>query len=151
MATDLRTFVSFECQSSDEGEFDDKGNAIRPPGKEIAEYLKSALGVEGFGVTPVSQHSFYGWAFEARLDKSVVWCLLQFPGPWLVLTKGRGGILSRLFSRNSEAHSRVCRAIHKSLTHNPLVASVRWLREESMSTLLEWEERIRHGQKDDER
>ena len=123
----LRDHATFAADFPDDVEFDDRGNLFVPGGKHIASFLSSALAERGMCTSHPRQHSFYGWAFEITNLQTRVWCLLQFPGPWLLLTEVRRSIVDRALRRRREAeHRQVLQAIHQVVTNDDRFRSVRW-------------------------
>jgi hypothetical protein len=102
----------------------------------IAEALKGV----GFALSDVTQHSFYGWAFEIVLPKRTAWCLLQGGDPWLLLVEVRKRGLTGLFGSvvRNEVDS-VLWAIDVALKGDTRFSSIRWF------TKQEYESRCQGG------
>ena len=98
---ELRTYTTFEADFPDDAEFEEAGEIKRPGGLGIARVLCQMLQDRGFKVSEPEQHSFYGWAFVVRDEDLAFWFLLQFPGPWLLLSQNRTSLFRRLFSSTS--------------------------------------------------
>jgi len=123
---DLRTFACFETDVPDDGEFTAGGDIVRPGGRNVALALTEALRERGFAVTAPEQHSSYGWAFSVAGDDASVWVLLQFPGPWLLLSQDKTGLLSRLKCDSAESHRRVLATLNQSLVRDARFRNLRW-------------------------
>jgi hypothetical protein len=130
-----RTHVTFEWDTPDDGEFDDKGNVITPGGQRIAETIRSQLLAQGFQTTAPRNEEDYGWAFNATANGVPVWCLLQFADPWLFLTHVHLRSIHWLRGRKpTQAQARVCTAVHDVLVTSGRARSVRWFGREEFQT-----------------
>lgn len=123
---DLRTFACFEADFPDDGEFTAGGDIVRPGGRNVALALSEALRERGFAVTSPEQHSFYGWAFGVAGDDASIWVLLQFPGPWLLLSQDKTGLLSRLKIDSAAFHRRVLETLNQSLARDARFRNLSW-------------------------
>jgi len=99
MGTDpsIRSYAAFEADFPEEGVVVAADGAEIPAGRPIAEHLRAALEAEGLSVSETYQHSFYGWAFDVRFGPVTVWCMLQCPDQWLLITEVPGRFIDRLF------------------------------------------------------
>jgi len=126
----VRTFMTFESLSSTPRSLE----AEDPPaGRDLA--LLFASGIQERGLTiqePVSQHDSYGWYFVAVSAEQPVWCMLQWSGEWLLITKPELPLLRRLFGgkANDAGHRAVCAAIHETARAHPDITSVKWFAED---------------------
>lgn len=124
---DRRDFVTFDAEFPDDAQWDEQGNALVPGGREIAEAIKSKLQDRAVSCSDVSQHSFYGWAFDATYENSRVWCLLQAGDAWLVLLEEQKSLMRRLFgASNTTAFDSLQAKIHDILTGDKRFSNVLW-------------------------
>jgi hypothetical protein len=122
-----RTYVSFEWDTADDGEFDDAGNVIAPGGQHILEHIRDGLRQRGFEITDIDMHESYGWSFEAIAERVPVWCMIQFAEPWLLITDVPLPLLFWVRGRRPSAQqSRVCTAIHDTLASGSRARTIRW-------------------------
>ena len=128
---ELRTFVTFEAEFPDDGKFTESGDIERPDGFAIAKVLAQMLRDRGLKVSAPKQYSYYGWAFIAT-DKDVrIWFLLQFAGPWIVLSQNKTFWLKKLLSSTpSSTHQRFLQVLNDSLTHDHRFQQIKWFTEE---------------------
>jgi hypothetical protein len=61
----FRTVV-FHHTFENEWRFDDHNTAVAPGARDLAEGVARELGKSVNVITPVEQHSYYGWAFEVK-------------------------------------------------------------------------------------
>jgi hypothetical protein len=122
-----RTFVTFKASFADESEWTENGDLLVPDGRSISKALADAIKSGGLYATDVSQHSFYGWAFEVVFPKRKVWCLLQGGDPWLLLVEERRRGIKGLFgAMSSEELDTVLRTIDRALQQDSRFSSMRW-------------------------
>lgn len=122
-----RTFVTFKAAFPDEAQWTETGSPLVPDGKSICHVVADATRNAGGCTSDVSQHSFYGWAFEVVFTKRTVWCLLQGGDPWLLLVEHRKrGIGSFFGSASSEELDEVLHAIDGVLKQDARFSSIRW-------------------------
>lgn len=57
--------VEFKSALANSWQFDAAGNPTIPGGRETAEKIAAALRAVVSSITPVIQHRFYGWRFDA--------------------------------------------------------------------------------------
>jgi hypothetical protein len=97
-----------------------------PAGRPIAEWLRSRLVAAGFPCTDVENHESFGWDFDAGRGPATVWCLLQSPGPWLLIAEPRVSLWDRIRGRSGTGGADVLRAIRALLAGDPRVKSPVW-------------------------
>jgi hypothetical protein len=61
--------IHFSYSGPNEWEFDENDNPLRPGARELAELIAAKLRLNSTSVYPVTQHSFYGWAFAVVFEK----------------------------------------------------------------------------------
>jgi len=128
---ELRTYTTFNADFPEDAEFEDGGDIKRPGGLGIARVLCQMLQGRGFKVSEPEQHSFYGWAFIVRVEDLAFWFLLQFPGPWLLLSQNRTSLFRRLFSSRSVSHHRrILETLNDSLVHDNRFREIKWFSKE---------------------
>lgn len=124
----MRTFVLFEASFPDDSELESERHPETPGGRNVAESLVLGLKNRGYRCSEPKQHSFYGWSFDVDCNGITVWCLLQFPGPWLLLSETRSPLFARLIGqRTHEAHIAVLKALSEAIKGDCRFSSVKWL------------------------
>ncbi len=109
---ELQQYITFDAQISEEAGAESRLLEQDLAGHAIASFIANALLAHGMQCTDPDQHSFYGWAFEANDDGAAIWCLLQSPGPWLLITECRSAIVARLLNHGQRSkHECVIRCI----------------------------------------
>jgi len=122
-----RTLVTFEAAFPDEAQWTENGSPLVPDGRGISLVLAEALKMDGLCTSGVSQHNFYGWAFDVLFPRNNVWCLLQQLGPWLLLIEERKhGFGSLLRNARFEGLEMVLRAIDRTLKGDTRFSLIRW-------------------------
>jgi hypothetical protein len=131
----VKTFVTFESELPDDTTYGTAGDVEIPGGKNIAESISKALRNAGFVVEEPQQHGSYGWAIDVRIRRALIWCLLQCPGPWLLITEQQ-----RTFSdwflrrRYDDEHAQLNEAIARIVSTKPCSFSKWFTREEYESS-----------------
>jgi hypothetical protein len=127
----MRTLVTFEATGfPDESQWTPNGSQLVPHGRSIASTIAGCLREAGLRVSDVEQHEYYGWCFDVLFPNAVEWCLLQYPGPWLLLVRERRPVLRRLLCRGGTGHlETTLRAIDRVLKEGGRFASVQWFAE----------------------
>jgi hypothetical protein len=128
---ELRTYVTFEAEGfPDEARWSDNGSPLIPDGQSVAGAIVRALREAGLPATDPIQHQFYGWAFDVSLPGGNQWCLLQYPGPWLLLVRQKCSVLGTVFSRKRyKDMATVVHAIDRVLKRDGRFLSVLWFTE----------------------
>lgn len=109
---DIQDCITFEADFPDDTAWDARGGVIVPGGRAIALTLVALLESRVLTCSKPQQHSFYGWTFEVGFDGATIWCLLQYPGPWLILTECRTSVAMRvLHPRQRDKHQNVLREL----------------------------------------
>jgi hypothetical protein len=85
-----RTFVTFESSLPSDAVFAESGDVDVSPGRNICEKLIADIRCEGIVVSEPVQREFYGWEFTVQLEENIVWILLQWVEPWLLIIENRG-------------------------------------------------------------
>jgi hypothetical protein len=86
----------------------------------------------GLDVSNPQQHLFYGWCFEIASQRGVEWCLLQQPGPWLLLVRDRQSVLHRFFHVTSRGGlERALTALDRALKLDSRFSSIQWFEEQA--------------------
>ena len=122
----MRTFVTFESDFPDDGEFTEQGDTKRPAGCNVAFALAELLRRQNLSVTDPIQYSFYGWAFQASGDGVTLRFLLQFPGPWLLLSQDRSNFFHRMFRASGAAHQDILKTMNVSLIADGRFRNLKW-------------------------
>lgn len=122
-----RNFATFEADFPDESQWTEDGSPLIPDGRSVAGVLAHALVNARLTVSEVSQHSFYGWAWEASFGKRKAWCLLQGGDPWLLIVEEHGGMLERLFrSETSGEFKEVLAVVDEAMKRDTRFSAVQW-------------------------
>ena len=125
-APDIRGYATFLADLPDD-QVEDGDEIVKPGGAAIAELLRAAVANRGLTTSPVYQHSFYGWAFDVSAGGVTVWCMVQFPDPWLLITEVPGTLLGRLFRRRpGETQETVLSILRETLSAPPF-KSAAWM------------------------
>lgn len=125
-ARDLRGYATFLADVPDD-QVEEEGEIVKPGGAAIAELMRASVANRGLTTSAVYQHSFYGWAFDVSVGGKTVWCMVQFPDPWLLITEVPGTLLGRLFRGTSgEAHETVLSILRETLAVAPF-RSAAWM------------------------
>lgn len=127
----LRTFVTFDASFPDDGVFDAAGNPEIPGGKDVADAIVELLRGRGVDATGPTQHSFYGWQFTVSADKESFVFLLQYPGPWLLLSRRVESLLDKLRSeRGEDTHRKVLEEVSTLLSQDTRFRRQSWFTKE---------------------
>lgn len=122
-----RTFATFEADFPDDWQWDKNNNLVMPGGRGIAIAIVSAIRSTGLPATEPVQHSFYGWSFEFTSGGMIAWCVLQYPGPWLLQVEPRRKGLAKLFGPSYSAEcERVLEILHELLTTDRRFSTLQW-------------------------
>ena len=60
--------VEFKSEYPDDWQFDENDNPIAPGSREVADQIAAQLADHVSEVSPVDQHSYYGWSFETNFE-----------------------------------------------------------------------------------
>lgn len=128
---EIRTLVSFEVTGfPDESRWSENGSPLVPDGRSIAGTIVTGLRAAGLLVSDPQQHEFYGWAFDVISVNETEWCLLQCPGPWLLLVRQRRPILRRLCPPKSTDNLEVVlKAIDRVMKQEGRFSAIQWFTE----------------------
>ena len=125
--SDLRNFVTFEADFTDDTEWDDDENLVVPGGKNVATTIHGHLVKRGTACTEPEQHGFYGWAFEVGQGSARICIVLQFAGPWLLIADPRRSIADRLLGRRrSDEVSSFLATLRDTLEADNRFRSIQW-------------------------
>lgn len=127
----LHTFVTFEAEFPDDAVFDSGGDIQVPGGKNVAEAIVGSLRTRGTNVTEPAQHSYYGWKFTARAGNESFDFVLQYPGPWLLLSQRAESLMDKLRQpRSEDTHRKVLEAVATILEHDHRFRRQSWFTKE---------------------
>ena len=128
----MRSLVTFEATGfPNEAKWTPTGSPLVPDGRPIAEALANALREKGFEVSAPQQHLFYGWCFEIAFQGGIEWCLLQQPGPWLLLVRDKRSMVQRLLHRTSGGEMETLTALDRILKSDARFSSIQWFDEQA--------------------
>jgi hypothetical protein len=124
MKEQLRTFLSFEADFPDDGTWDEQGNPIVPTGKNIADFLVSALASQGFACRQLNQHSYYGWSWITASGSRNFWVLLQVK---LLISRQVQTVLDRILGRDfTLEHRNLLSTVHKIAKRDSRFQDLQW-------------------------
>ena len=128
-----RTLVTFIAAGfPDDAQWTANGSPLVPEGRATADVLVTALRARGLEVSDATQHEFYGWCFEVAAAGGVEWCLLQQPGPWLLLVEEKRSVLHRLLRSNSDSGlASTLLALDEVLKTDRRFSGVQWFTKEA--------------------
>ena len=122
-----RNFITFDADLPDDSQWDAREVLLVPGGRTIAQVLHEFLCKRGYLCSDVAQHSFYGWVFGASNKTGFVRCLVQYPGPWLLMCEKSVSFLDRLFRRTPEpAPQEFLDTVYDVLSTDRRFSKVRW-------------------------
>jgi hypothetical protein len=121
----LPTFALFESSLPDDS-VEEGGDIKVPAGRNVMESLAQRLKESGVQASPVSQHSFYGWSFDARIGNRKFWFLIQGGLPWVLIVRDRRSMILRLTEGSAPVRAALeaCDAALQTLGH---VSALEWL------------------------
>ena len=121
----LPNFALFESSLPDDS-VEENGDITVPAGRNVMESISQRLKETGLKTSVVSQHSFYGWSFEAWIEGRKFWFLIQAGAPWLLIVNDRRALFRRVFEGQApfRAALRVCDAALRGLNHT---SGTEWL------------------------
>ncbi len=124
---ELRGFVTLVADFPDDAEWDNKGQLLVAGGRGITEYLSDQMEAAGLKCSKPKRHSFYGWVLEVKASGAKVSCLLQCPGPWLLLSECKASFFGKLrTATNRRAHQEVLQCLHKVLRQDSRFSAIKW-------------------------
>jgi len=130
----MKNFVTFNADFPDDSEWTESGGLLVPEGREVADFISSALSRRGLDCSSPEQHSFYGWAFEVNTGTRFR-CVLQFADPWLLICDSRVSLKDRLLGRrHHKEHKTVLDAINSVLQRDARFSAVKWFTREGYET-----------------
>ena len=90
------------------------------------ESISQRLKETGLKPSDVSQHSFYGWSFEAQIGGRKFWFLIQGCAPWLLIVIDRRSFFRRVLEGEApfRAALRVGDTALRALSHT---SGTEWL------------------------
>jgi len=121
----LQKFALFKASLPDDS-VEEGGDITVPAGRNLIESLSQRFKESGFPVSAISQHSFYGWSFEAEIENRKFWFLIQGGSPWLLIVRDRRSVLRRVFDGDAAflAALKVCDSTLQALGH---ISGIEWL------------------------
>lgn len=125
----IRSYVEFQADFPEEDVVVEDDVEI-PLGRPIAEDLRARLAADKLVVSEVYQHSFYGWAFEVRFGRVTVWCMLQTPDAWLLITDVPGRWIDRLLGRAPDEKHQAVIDVLRGVLARPPFHDAKWSTEE---------------------
>lgn len=123
----VRTYVSFESDFHDDGEWDDGGNVVSPPGLAITKFVRDSFNSESIKAGEPENYEDFGWEFGCSVGRARVWVLLQFAEPWLIIVHLQSWIFNLMRGGSgTDALQQVCRTIDQTLKHDPRCRDIQW-------------------------
>jgi hypothetical protein len=139
----LHTFVTFEAEFPDDAVFDSRGDIEVPGGKNVAQAIVESLRTRGTDVTQPVQHSYYGWKFMACAGSESFDLVLQYPGPWLLLSQRVESLMDKLRHPKSEdTHRKILEEV------STILGQDRRFRRQSWFTKEEYESDVSRPRRD---
>lgn len=125
----LRTIVVFSADFPNDGVWAPNGDEVCPPGCNIASALVSSLKDKRLDVTEPKQLESYGWYFTVS---GIVRFVLQFPGPWLLLSKNKGPLIQKVLNskRLALVHRDILETVNALLHQDGRFHDIRWITNE---------------------
>jgi hypothetical protein len=120
--------VEFKSALPDEWQFAEDGNPVAPGSRGLADEIVAELSEKVSEITPVEQHSYYGWGFETRFEGCRFYHVLNPVAGDCYLTVQCVGYWRRriLFLRPQETFNRYCDVLDHALNNVRGVSDVRW-------------------------
>jgi hypothetical protein len=121
----LPDFVLFESSLPNDS-VEEGGDITVPAGRNVMESLSQWFTGGGIKTSAVSQHSFYGWSFEARIEERKFRFLIQCGLPWLLIVDDRRMFFRRVLEGNGPFREalKACDAALREVDH---VSGIEWL------------------------
>jgi len=118
----------FKTANPEAWTFDESENPKVPGGEALAQKLCSAVAQAARSVSAVSQHSYYGWRFEAVFEAVTVECVLNAAGDECHLTIALDSILpSWLLPRRIRRGFATCESVFDGLLRQlPEISGITW-------------------------
>ena len=112
-----------DWQTSAEG-----GDAVAPESRELPDAVAQIVAQSVSSVSPVEQHEYYGWAFDARLDRCAFYTVFNIvPEECWVTTQLRWYWLKSLLGKKPKAtFDRYCGILEDALRKTPGVSETAW-------------------------
>lgn len=120
--------LEFRSALRNEWQFGERGNPTAPGSRELVDRLIRELGRRIPILTPVEQHSYYGWAFTTRLDRCTFQNVLN-PGIdtcFLAISIELYWLSVLLRRRPKRALDRYVRILDEALRQIEVVSDLRW-------------------------
>jgi hypothetical protein len=117
--------MTFESRIPDDAEYSIDGENTFPPGRNISSAIASKLVEHGLEVSVPEQHRFYGWEFNAKIRNSNFWFLLQFPGPWLLISEDKSDFIKRAIGLSYD-QSTVLSKLDSSMQKDVRFSNILW-------------------------
>jgi hypothetical protein len=125
----VRNFVTFDSTFEDDMVVAGQGELSAPSGRNIMCWLQDGLASAAFTCTEVDLHDEYGWSFEVVEGAEVIWCMLQYSDPWLLITEPQRGFVDWIRGRRYERlHERVLEGIEAAHRDGPRGFPIRCVR-----------------------
>ena len=127
----IHNYITFVADFPDDAEWDDSGDLLTPGGKEILNFINSSISKQGLKCSDVEKHRFYGWSFEVESKDGIIWILLQYPGPWLLLLENKNSLFNRLFKlKSNRDYENVLKIIKDLLARDNRFSSIKYYTKE---------------------
>jgi len=123
--TDIRNYVEFTADFPDDIVFSEEGDIQVPGRRNVLNVLRDMLLRLGFEVSPIGQHSYYGWDMTVSDGKYKYWFMIQDPDACLLITEPR----YRLFTRRSKAREGLHECLvqlNRELAEDRRFHEIRW-------------------------
>jgi hypothetical protein len=119
--------VEFNSGFVNESQFDARGNQIAPGSRQCAEAIVLALRPLVQSVSPVLQHSSYGWSFAVRHESFHFFNVLNPAGAcYLTIQLEWQWLWALLGFRPREHFERYCDLVTTTLESIPELSTISW-------------------------
>jgi hypothetical protein len=124
----IRNICTFDVDLPHGGIWDDRGNVIEPPGKEIAITISCTLQSLGNAlVYSPENHEDFGWEFCVKVGNTKTWLLIQGGDPWLLIISPHIPLFSRLLRQKSLMRKQlVLNYLQQVLSNNIHFSDIKW-------------------------
>src|SRR5688500_2563713 len=111
-------FVLFAADIPDDAVWNEAGDLIIPPGRQLAEHLVASLERRDVRCSEVCQRSFYGWEFEVDIDQLSALAVLQQSTNWLLVLSATRSLTAWMLGKHigPDELSVIAEAVQKALS-----------------------------------
>jgi len=120
--------VEFNARYSDEPEFDESGELVRPCGEDLTAGIADGLRRAGTSASDVDIHENYGWSFSSSTEHASFNNVVCPAGEECCLTVSMDSYFIKLvlMRRPRDSFERYCAELTRVLERMPEVADIKW-------------------------